>query len=131
MHNILFYNKLYFMPLHVSSTMCSSSGGQNFIIPEAVQYNFEPLIMSTWCSKHVEAWNKTFVKQKLCAASWLITKINLWLCLYAMSKCNKLNVFLFMRSYVIILSHIHETEIPVALWYFWYVSVSIVRLSVE
>ena len=27
----LFYNKFYFMPLHVSSTMCSSSGGQNYI----------------------------------------------------------------------------------------------------
>jgi len=27
----LFQNKFYFMPLHVSSTMCSSSGGQNCI----------------------------------------------------------------------------------------------------
>jgi len=67
------------MPLRVSSTMCSSSGGQNFIIqplvsshcvsgrpghgrppigvmiPEAVEYNFDLLMMSTWCSKHVEA----------------------------------------------------------------------------
>ena len=28
------------------------------------------------CSKHVEAWNKPIVKQKLCASSWLSTKIN-------------------------------------------------------
>ena len=30
--------------------------------------------MSTWCSKHVEAWNK------FCASSWLITKINILRC---------------------------------------------------
>jgi len=29
MHKILFYNKFYFMPLHVSSTCATSSGGQN------------------------------------------------------------------------------------------------------
>jgi len=28
------------------------------------------------CSKHVEARNKPTVKQKFCASSWLITKIN-------------------------------------------------------
>ena len=28
------------------------------------------------CSKHVEAWYKLIVKQKVCASSWLITKIN-------------------------------------------------------
>jgi len=28
------------------------------------------------CSKHVEAWNKLIVKQKLYASSWLITKID-------------------------------------------------------
>ena len=33
--------------------------------------------MSTWCSKHVEAWNKLIVKQKFCAPSCLITKINI------------------------------------------------------
>jgi len=26
------------------------------------------------CSKHVEAWNKLIVKQKLCSSSWLITE---------------------------------------------------------
>ena len=29
------------------------------------------------CLKHVEAWNKLIVKQKLCASSWLITEINI------------------------------------------------------
>ena len=70
------------MPLHVSNTMCSSSGGQKLyytasgiitpigsrpvhlctgrppmdvMIADAVQYNFDLLTMSTWCSKHVEA----------------------------------------------------------------------------
>ena len=28
------------------------------------------------CSKHVDAWNKLIVKQKVCASSWLITEIN-------------------------------------------------------
>jgi len=43
-------------------------------IPKAVEYNFDLLMMSTWYSKHVEAWNKLIVKQKCCASSWLITK---------------------------------------------------------
>jgi len=34
-------------------------------------------MMSIWCSKHVEAWNKLIVKQNFCASSWLITKINI------------------------------------------------------
>jgi uncharacterized Tic20 family protein len=36
----LFYNKFYFMPLHVSSNMCSSPGGQNCIT--------QPLVSSHW-----------------------------------------------------------------------------------
>ena len=28
------------------------------------------------CSKHLEAWNKLIVKQKICSSSWLITEIN-------------------------------------------------------
>jgi hypothetical protein len=35
-------------------------------------------MMSTWCSKHVQAWNKLIVK--FCASSWLITKINVLPC---------------------------------------------------
>ena len=79
------------MPLHVSSTMCSSSGGHNCIIQHLVSshlYNFDLLMMSTWCSKHVETWNKLIVKQKFCASSWLITKINKWMC------CIKIHVVL-------------------------------------
>jgi len=34
-----------------------------------------PHVSSTVYSKHVEAWNKLIVKQKLCALSWLITNI--------------------------------------------------------
>jgi len=34
-------------------------------------------MMSTWCSKHVQTRNKLIVKQKCCASSWLITKINI------------------------------------------------------
>ena len=35
-------------------------------------------MMSTKCSKHVEAWNKLTVKQnkKNCASSWLITEMH-------------------------------------------------------
>jgi len=32
-------------------------------------------MMSTWCSKHVEAFNKSYYKTRICALSWLITKI--------------------------------------------------------
>ena len=37
-------------------------------------------MMSTWCSKHVEAPNKLIVKQKFCASSWLIAEINILRC---------------------------------------------------
>ena len=57
MHKILFYNKFYFMP-----STC-------------FKHHFDLLMMSTWCSKHVEARNKTYCKTKFCASSWLITKI--------------------------------------------------------
>ena len=33
--------------------------------------------MSKCCSKHVEAWNKTYYKTEFFASSWLITKINI------------------------------------------------------
>ena len=34
--------------------------------------------MSTWCSKHIEAWNKLIIK--FSASSWLITKISILRC---------------------------------------------------
>jgi len=93
----LFHNKFYFMSLHVSSTMCSSSGGQNCITQPLVSshlYNHtyrcddtRGCVMQFWppddkhmCSKHVEAWNKLTVKQTFCASSWLITEINILRC---------------------------------------------------
>ena len=54
-------------------------------------------MMSTWCSKHVEAWNKLIVKQKFCASRWLITKIY---------KENK-HTTNYQRPFASILSHIH------------------------
>ena len=46
-------------------------------------------------SKHVEAWNKFIVKQKFCASSWLITKINILRC--TVSKTSKAGVGSYMR----------------------------------
>ena len=51
--------------------------------------------MSTWCSKHVEAWNKLIVKQKFCASSWLITKTNILRC--TVSKTSKI---VYMSAFV-------------------------------
>ena len=36
------------MPLHVSSTMCTGRPSIGVMIPEAVEYNFDLLTMSTW-----------------------------------------------------------------------------------
>jgi hypothetical protein len=93
----LFHSKFYFMPLHVSNTCAHHQGVKTALhslwyhhscrwpsraqgIPEAVYCNFDLLVMSTWCSKHVEAWNKLIVIQKFCASSWLITEINILRC---------------------------------------------------
>jgi hypothetical protein len=38
----LFLNVFIFMPLHVSSSKCSSSGGPNCIIPDDVLIQFGP-----------------------------------------------------------------------------------------
>ena len=43
--------------------------------PDTVQYNFDLLMMSTQCSKHVEAYNKLIYKTRICALSWLIAKM--------------------------------------------------------
>ena len=47
------------------------------------------------CSKHVEAWNKLIVKQKLCASSWLITEINILRC--TVSKTSKFEEYVQPR----------------------------------
>jgi len=70
------------------------------------------------CSKHVETWNKLIVKQKFCASSWLITKINILRCTvsktsksgnfwkrdncYTLSVCVFLCVFVFVFICVIV-----------------------------
>jgi len=54
--------QVYYMPLHVSSTMCSSSGGQNCIIQPLVS---SQLYVTVPCTG----------KTRFCASSWLITKI--------------------------------------------------------
>ena len=46
--------------------LCTGRPPTGLMIPDGVQYNFDLLTMSTWCSKHVEAWNKLIVKQILC-----------------------------------------------------------------
>ena len=51
-------------------------------------------MMSTLCSKHVEAWNKLIVKQSLCI-NWLITKITILRC--TVSKTSK-SVYIRIHS---------------------------------
>ena len=84
MHKIFFLQKVYFMPLHVSST-CAHR--QEFKISlHCLWYHrtcrcddtrgcvmlFWPPDVEHMCSKHVEAWNKLFVKH-LC-----IILVNYW-----------------------------------------------------
>jgi len=87
----LFHSKFYFMPLHVSSTMCSSSGSQKLhytasgiITPIGGRLVHENCITNPddehMCSKHVQAWNKNLLWNKFCASSWLNTEINILIC---------------------------------------------------
>ena len=76
------------MPLYISSTMCSSLGGQNCIT--------QPPDDEHMCSKHVEAWNKLTVKQDFCASSWLITEINILRC--TVSKTSKNVVVPYVKT---------------------------------
>jgi len=76
------------MPLHVSSTLCSSSGSQIALhslwchhtyrcdVTRGCLMQFWPFDDEHMCSKHAQAWNKLIVKQKFCASSRLITEIN-------------------------------------------------------
>ena len=55
------------MPLHVSSTMCSSSGGQNCIIQHLVSSHTvggRPVHRLREDSKHVESFYKPIIKQE-------------------------------------------------------------------
>ena len=41
-----------------SPNLCTGRPHTGVMIPDAVQYKFDLLMMSTLCSKHVEAYNK-------------------------------------------------------------------------
>ena len=104
MHKILSHKKFYFMPLHVSST-CAH---HQVKIPlhrlwYHHTYRFDDTrgcVMQFWppddehmCSKHVDAWSKTYCETKFCASRWLNTEINILRC--TVSKTSKFNgVFL-------------------------------------
>jgi len=110
MHEILFYNKFIICLYMFRALLCSSSGGHNCItqhlasqhsvggrpvhrlctgrpptcvmMPDAVKYNFDLLMMSTQCSKHVEAYNKLtkHYKTRIWALGWSITKTTILYC---------------------------------------------------
>ena len=75
----LFHNEFYFMPLHVSSTCAHHQEVKTVLY--SIWYHHTcrwPSRAPDMCSKHEEAWNKLVVKQKFCASSWLITRINIF-----------------------------------------------------
>jgi len=75
-------------PMHSPLPTCAPDSHLQIVtIPEALYCNFDVLMMSTYCSKHVEAWNRLIVKQKFCASSLLITEINILRC--TVSKTSK------------------------------------------
>ena len=94
MRNIFVLEKVYNMPLHVSST-CAHHQELKIVLNSLWYHHtykcddtkdcvmqFGPPDDEHMCSKHVEAWNKLSVKQKICASSWLIfevKKINLFM----------------------------------------------------
>jgi len=55
----LFHNKFYFMPLHVSST-CAHQQEVKTVLHSLWYTQFWPPDDERMCSKHVEAWNKTY-----------------------------------------------------------------------
>jgi len=87
----MFYNKFYVMPVHVSSTCVHHQEVK--IALHSIWYHHtyryddtRGCVIQFWppddehiCSKHVEAWNKTYCKT-FCASSWLKTKINILRC---------------------------------------------------
>ena len=50
--------------VQVERGLCRGRLPTDVIIPEAVKYNLDLLMMSTQCSKHVEAYNELIVKQE-------------------------------------------------------------------
>ena len=92
------------MPLHVSSTCAHHQEVK--IALHSLWYHHtyrcddtRGCVMQFWppddehmCSKHIEAWNKLIVKQKVCASIWLVTEINILRC--TVSKTSKLKLVL-------------------------------------
>jgi len=82
MHKILFHNKFYVTCLYLFRTHVliirrsklhyTASG---IITPIGVLFHASTCF-EHMCSKHVEAWNKTYCETKFCASSWLNTGIN-------------------------------------------------------
>ena len=62
---------------------------------------FDLLMMSKWCSKHVEAYNK-LNKTRFCALSWLITKI--------IMRCTVSKTFKKIQDTLFVLVTIKENE---------------------
>jgi len=93
-------SKLYY----TASGIITPIGGR--LVHETATYRCDDTrgcVMQFWpsddkhmCSKHVEAWNKLIVKQKCCASSWLITKINILRC--TVSKTSKKKLMWFANT---------------------------------
>jgi len=54
--------KIVFIYIYIN--LCTGRQPTGVMIPDAVQYNFDLLMMSTLCSKHVQAYNKPIIKQE-------------------------------------------------------------------
>ena len=80
-HKSLFYNKFYFWYHHTYRCDDTRSCVMQFWPPDDEHM----------CSKHVEAWNKTYCETQFCASSWLNTEINILRCaVNRTSKCRVL-----------------------------------------
>jgi len=120
-----FLQKVYFMPLHVSSTCAhhqevkiakfcfkvssfhastcfeqifSSSGSQNCKMFCTVSLFHASTCFEHMFSKLVEAWNKLMVKQTFCASIWLVTEINILR--WSVSKTSKQSYVNALQSLV-------------------------------
>ena len=112
MRKILFYNKFIICLYMFRALLCSSSGGENCIMQHLLSshsvggrpvlsqhahrkasytvWRYQMLyntILTPWwraqqCSKHVEAYNKTYYKTRICVLNWSITEIRLIYKLY-------------------------------------------------
>jgi len=65
LHSLWYHHTCRWLSRAQSSLSTYAPDGhlQSVMIPVAIYYNFDLLMMSTWCSKHVEAYNKLIIKQ--------------------------------------------------------------------